>query len=76
MVTAPIEIKIIKKADDMTFKEKVLRVSLGGNPAFGYYVTYRGTKEECIKLIEDCLNAMKALDKEPEISPDDGKQYA
>lgn len=76
MITAPIEIKIIKKADDLTFGEKVLRVSLGGNPMIGYYVTYRGTKNECIKLMEDCLRAMKILDKEPEISPDDGKQYA
>ena len=73
----PVEIKIIKKAGDLTLGQKVLRVSLGGNPSVGYYVTYRGTIKECIKLAEDCLKAMKAVeDNEPPISSNGGKMLA
>jgi hypothetical protein len=71
------EIKVIKKADDTRLGTKVLRASLGGNPIVGYYVTYRGDIQEIIKLTEDCLATLKALEgKEPEISPDDGKIFA
>jgi hypothetical protein len=72
------EIRILKKADDPL---EVVRVSLGGRMAEGYYCVYRGSKEEAIRCLRDCLRALEAMakqlgDGEPDISPDDGKRYA
>lgn len=70
------QITIIKKQDDRNLGVRVLRVSLGGTPDTGYYMTYRGTLVEVVELLEDALQAAKSLKKEPEITPDMGKKYA
>ena len=68
--------KIIKKQDDTKLGLTVLRASLGGNAAVGYYITYRGSKEEILDLLKQGVDAMEKLETEPEISPDEGKMYA
>ena len=70
------QMKIIKKQDDTRLGLKVLRASLGGNAAVGYYITYRGSKEEILDLLKQGVEAMEALKDEPAISPDEGKMYA
>jgi len=77
-----LNLKIIKKADDPV---GITRVSLGmGLDPDGHtfaYCVYRGTKEEtekCLGLVLKSIQAMITLlgDKEPDVEPDDGKQYA
>lgn len=73
------EIKILKKADD---PDGIVRVSLGGGPAMGgFYCVYRGTKEEALQAMRIATLALHVMakqlgDKEPGISPDEGKRYA
>jgi hypothetical protein len=72
-------IKITKKADDPL---GVVRVSVGGGAVVdGYYCVYRGKKEEAIAALTQALEAMSKMaevigDREPDVQPDDGKQYA
>jgi hypothetical protein len=75
-----LDVKITKKADD---PRGVVRVSVGGSPDIGgWYLVYRGSKEEAIQALSATLQALKTVagaigpDREPDISPDDGKQYA
>lgn len=70
------EVTVIKKKDDTNLGTKIIRVSCGGREDIGYYVTYRGTKEEAIKVLFACLHKLQDLKEEPEISPDDGKKFA
>lgn len=68
------KIAFIKKQDD----PMAIRISIGGFKAAGNngYLTYRGDLEEVKLLMANVMDALKKLDKEPEISPDDGKKYA
>lgn len=77
----PVQIRVIKKAADPL---GIVRVSLGSGQmpegAFVYCV-YRGTKEEARDCLRVALGGLEALidalgDREPDIQPDDGKQYA
>jgi hypothetical protein len=74
------EITILKKTDDPT---GTVRVSLGGSKEMGgYYCVYRGRKEDALECLNAALLGMQTMvaslgpDKEPDIAPDDGKQYA
>ena len=69
------ELTVIKKTDDLSLGEKVLRISIGGFPD-NAYITYRGDLGEIQKLLADVTRAFAELQHEPPISPDDGKQYA
>jgi len=69
------ELTIIKKADDTSLGEKVLRISIGGFPDKAY-ITYRGDLGEIQSLLWDVTRAFAQLIEEPPISPDDGKKYA
>lgn len=68
--------KITKKKDDTSLGVRVLRASLGGNAEVGYYLTYRGTLPEIKELLEKALAAIKFIKEEPNISDDEGKQFA
>ncbi len=76
-----VPVKIIKKADDA---DAVTRVSVGGydsGPVSGFYCVYRGLRKAAIRCLERTLEELKELDrkmgdKEPPVSPDDGKKYA
>jgi len=74
-----VEIKVTKKASD---ELGIVRVSLGGDAELGYYCVYRGTKEQAIECIAHALQAMEGMaevlgpDREPDIQPDGGKQFA
>ena len=71
------ELKVIKKADDYTLGEKVLRISIGGLPGDDKaYITYRGDLYEVQLLLSKVMQKFAELREEPPISPDDGKQYA
>lgn len=71
------ELTVIKKADDWSLGEKVLRISIGGPvDGSGAYITYRGDLDEIQKLLADVTEAFSQLDREPPISPDEGKRYA
>lgn len=73
------DIRITKKESD---PDGILRVSIGGAQSMGYYLTYRGPKEEVIEALEAALKAIRAMaeylgpDVEPDVMPDDGKKYA
>lgn len=69
------ELTVIKKADDRSLGEKVLRISIGGFPDKAY-ITYRGDLGEIQNLLADVIRAFAELQEEPPISPDDGKKYA
>jgi len=69
------ELTVIKKADDVSLGEKVLRISIGGYPDQAY-ITYRGNLNEIKKMLADVTRAFALIQKEPTISPDDGKHYA
>ncbi len=69
------ELTVIKKADDFTLGEKVLRISIGGFPDKAY-ITYRGDLDEIQKLLKDVVRTFAEMKEEAPISPDDGKQYA
>jgi len=69
------DLTVIKKADDRSLGEKVLRISIGGYPDQAY-ITYRGDLGEIQKLLQDVTRAFAELEQEPPISPDAGKQYA
>lgn len=58
-------IKIIKKPDDPICP----RVSMGGNPVTGFYVVYRGSIADILKVFEECHAAIKqqALQGEPPV---------
>ncbi len=67
-----IEVKVLKKADD---PKGVTRVSIGGGPEFGgWYCVYRGSKRAAIRAVADALDALREMDGEPEITPEDVKQ--
>jgi len=70
-----VELTVIKKADDLSLGEKVLRISIGGFPDKAY-ITYRGNLDEIKKMLADVTRAFAELQQEPPISPDDGKLYA
>ncbi len=81
-----LQVKVVKKADD---KLGINRVSLGGpfpvdEGKDGMYIVYRGKKEDAIELLKNALGAMygvvsacnEAGQQEPDIEPDDGKEFA
>ena len=68
-------IAIIKKADDLSLGEKVLRISIGGNMEHAY-ITYRGDLDEVKRLLTGVASAFLTVTDEPPISPDEGKKYA
>jgi len=79
------QVRVTKKADD---PDGIVRVSIGNVPvtpllpAGGYYVVYRGAKEQAIAALKVALMAMEAAaahlgpGQEPSVQPDDGKRYA
>lgn len=69
------ELTVIKKADDRTLGEKVIRISIGGFPEKAY-ITYRGDLPEIKKMLEDVARTFSELTEEPPMSPDEGKKYA
>ncbi len=69
------ELTVIKKPDDLSLGEKVLRISIGGFPDKAY-ITYRGDLDEIKKMLADVARAFDQLTQEAPISPDDGKKYA
>ncbi len=69
------ELTVIKKADDRSLGEKVLRISIGGFPDKAY-ITYRGDLSEIQNLLWDVALEFAKLLEEPPTSPDDGKKYA
>ena len=69
------ELNVIKKADDTSLGEKVLRISIGGYPDKAY-ITYRGDLDEVQKMLTDVTRTFAQLTEEAPISPDDGKHYA
>ncbi len=71
------ELTVIKKADDRSLGEKVLRISIGGLPGDDKaYITYRGDLSEVQSLLWDVVRAFAQLEQEAPISPDDGKKFA
>ena len=71
------KLHVIKKADDFTLGEKVLRISIGGPPGDDQaYITYRGDLGEVQSLLWDVVRTFAQVQEEPPISPDDGKQFA
>lgn len=75
-----IEVHVRKKSDD---PEGITRVSLGGGEKMGgFYCVYRGSKEDAYRCLQECFISMGGMirhlgpDKEPDVSPDDGKWYA
>ena len=68
------KIAFIKKQDD----PMAIRISIGGFKQAGNagYFTYRGDLEEVKLLMANVMDALKKLDREPALSPDDGKKYA
>jgi hypothetical protein len=69
------ELTVIKKTDDRSLGEKVLRISIGGFPDAAY-ITYRGDLAEIQKMLADVTRMFADLTEEPPVSPDDGKLYA
>jgi len=69
------ELKVTKKADDLSLGMNVLRISIGGSPDAAY-ITYRGDLAEVQKLLQDVTRVFSELQHEPPVSPDDGKRYA
>lgn len=55
-----------------------VRISIGGFKQIGNngYITYRGNVEDVKLLLANAINAISKLEKEPEISPDEGKQFS
>ena len=71
------ELTVVKKADDTSLGEKVLRISIGGLPGDDKaYLTYRGDLYEVQVLLAKVMQKFAELREEPPISPDDGKKYA
>ena len=71
------QLTVIKKADDWTLGEKVLRISIGGpTDGSGAYVTYRGDLDEIQKMLTAVVREFAKLQVEPPISPAEGKRYA
>jgi hypothetical protein len=68
------KIAIVKKQDD----SMAVRISIGGFKMVGNngYITYRGDLDSVKLLLANAIAALNKLEKEPEISPDDGKNYA
>ncbi len=68
------KILVTKKKDD----PMALRISIGGFKEAGEnaYITYRGDLEEVQKLLTIVAEQFQKLQVEPEVSPNDGKQYA
>jgi hypothetical protein len=72
-------VRVVKKADDPTTPCRVLlgaAIDLAESRLLGYYCVYRGTKENAIAACEAALAALRELDHEPPVAPDDGKRYA
>lgn len=78
------EVQLQKKADDSA---GFSRVSIGGPIAHptedidGYYCVYRGSLDAAIVAVEAALVAMKVFKynypgQEPDVAPDDGKEFA
>jgi hypothetical protein len=66
-----VTVTVEKKPDD---PNGVVRVSSGGKPEVGFYVTYRGAVGHAIMVLELALKGLKqveALDIEPPITPDE-----
>ena len=68
------KIAFIKKQDDPI----AIRISIGGFKQAGNngYFTYRGNLEDVKLLMANVMDALRKLDREPALSPDDGKKYA
>ena len=47
-------VKLVKKPDDPI----CVRASCGGDPAFGYYCTFRGSRTDVIKCLELVLQKL------------------
>lgn len=88
--TEPLQVRITKKRSDPLGVVRVSLG--GAPEIGGYYCVYRGTKEQAIECLEKSLQAMKAMARhlrrtrpdanvaaggqEPDVSPDDGKEFA
>lgn len=71
-------VHITKKAND---PDNLVRISIGGKPDIGYYLLYRGTKEEAIVAIRRSLKVLENMSArlgngELPVSSDNGKKYA
>lgn len=69
------ELKIIKKADDVSLGVKVNRISVGGDDN-NLYIVYRGDLRDIQRMLKTAAEKMAALTVEPPVSADEGKQYA
>jgi hypothetical protein len=72
------EVHVARKQTD----PMATRISCGGGAIDGQnfaYCTYRGPIADAIRVTRNCLAALMALEdagREPDIAPDDGKEYA
>lgn len=68
------KIAVIKKKNDPI----AVRISIGGFGQAGNngYITYRGDIEQVKLLLANATDALNKLEKEPEVSDDDGKRFA
>ena len=85
-------VSITKKPADTEYN--ICRISIGGGTSMpdmqgyppgigGYYLVYRGRKEDCIDALETVLAAMKNMaaevgpyGSEPPLDPERGKRFA
>ena len=69
----PVKVQIVKKRDDPA---GVTRVSVGGAPRSGVYCVYRGTALSAIHCLRTALAVLEHMPAEPDVEPDDGKEFA
>lgn len=63
----PIDVYIIHKADDPVS----VRASLGGSPSAGFYITYRGDREQILAMLHMVAQAFTIYQKFPENAIDE-----
>lgn len=52
-------LKVMKNADDPT---GILRASVGGTPAVGYYLVYRGDRAKVARMLREVLERFEVIE--------------
>lgn len=66
------DVYLEKKPDDFVKDMLVLRASIGGNEASGFYCLFRGPQEKVIAMLEKVVADMKKADPDKIPLGDDG----
>lgn len=63
-----VEVRVKKRAADPA---GIVRIHAGGAPEIsGYYLHYKGAKEQVALALERCLEVVRAMDREPLEEPE------